>query len=191
MITFDDLQCPYCARMHKQLFPATMERYKDKVRFIYKDFPLEEIHPWALHAAVDASCIATQSPDSYWKYVDYVHEHPEEVAGSEHTPQASFQTLDRIARQMGTVGKLDEAALLACLTKQDDSKVRKSMAEGETLHLDGAPAVFVNGEMINGAVPVEQVWDVIDKALVDAGVQPPAKPQTPAAAPAPAGGTGN
>ena len=58
--SFDDLECPYCSRMHQALFPATLNRYKDKVRFVYKDNPLMEIHPWALRAAVDANCLAAQ-----------------------------------------------------------------------------------------------------------------------------------
>ena len=61
VINFDDLECPYCARMHQELFPATLEHYKDLVRFVYKDDPLSEIHPWAMHAAVDANCLAAQS----------------------------------------------------------------------------------------------------------------------------------
>ena len=61
VINFDDLECPYCARMHSSLFPPTMDRYKDKVRFIYKDDPLTDLHPWAMHAAVDANCLAEHS----------------------------------------------------------------------------------------------------------------------------------
>lgn len=191
VITFDDLECPYCTRMHKQLFPETMARYGDKVRFIYKDYPLSEIHPWAVHAAVDANCLAAQKPESFWQFVDYVHDHPEEMTSEDHNVHFSFTSLDRIARQMGTLAKLDEPALDACINKQDESKVRKSMAEGEALNLEGAPALFVNGELINGAVPMDQVWSVIDSALTAAGVQPPAKPAAPANAPAPASGSGN
>ena len=61
VVSFDDLECPYCAKMHETLFPATLDHYKDQVRFIYKDNPLEEIHPWAVHAAVDANCMAAQN----------------------------------------------------------------------------------------------------------------------------------
>jgi hypothetical protein len=75
VINFDDLECPYCARMHQSLFPPTLERYKDKVRFIYKDDPLVELHPWAMHAAVDANCLAAQSGQVYWTYIDYLHGH--------------------------------------------------------------------------------------------------------------------
>jgi protein-disulfide isomerase len=179
VITFDDLECPYCARMHQQLFPSTLERYKDKVRFIYKDYPLESIHPWAVHAAVDANCLFAQSNATYWKYVDYIHSHPQEMQSDDHNIGYSFLALDRIARQQGTLDKLEMTALNACLDKQDESQVRASMKEGEKLNLEGAPALFIDGEKINGAIPEDQVWMVIDRALQSAGVPlPPPMPQT-------------
>lgn len=174
VINFDDLECPYCARMHTSLFPDTMERYKDKVRYIYKDDPLTDLHPWAMHAAVDANCLATQNADSYWKYVDYVHAHGQEVTGEDRNLQKSFATLDRIAREEATLAKLDGGKLDACLSKQDESQVRASAKEAETLGIDGTPALFIDGERINGALPEEQVWLVIDRALRAAGVEPPA-----------------
>ena len=83
VINFDDLECPYCARMHQSLFPSTLDRYKDKVRFIYKDDPLSENHPWAIHAAVDANCLAAQNAATYWTFVDYLHSHGQEVSGED------------------------------------------------------------------------------------------------------------
>lgn len=186
IINFDDLECPFCARMHQDLFPATLERYKDKVRFIYKDYPLPpEMHPWAMHAAIDADCLGAQSRDAYWSYVDYLHGHEQEINGENRNLPASFAALDRIARQEATLGKLDAAKLDACLAKQDKSAVQASMKEAEALGVEGVPAVFVNGEFIKGgAVPKEQVWMVIDRALRAAGVELPA-------APAQAAGTSN
>ena len=181
VINFDDLECPYCARMHQSLFPATLKRYKDLVRFVYKDFPLTEIHPWAMHASVDANCLAAQSGDVYWNYVDYLHSHGEEVSGPDRNQTRSFAALDRIARQEATVGQLDNAKLDACLQKQDETEVNSSLKEASTLGLEGAPALFINGERINGALPEEQVWMVIDRALRAAGEKP--QPE-PAAAPA-------
>jgi len=181
VINFDDLECPYCARMHQSLFPATLKRYKDLVRFVYKDFPLTEIHPWAMHASVDANCLAAQSGDVYWNYVDYLHSHGEEVSGPDRNQTRSFAALDRIARQEATVGQLDNAKLDACLQKQDETEVNSSLKEASTLGLEGAPALFINGERINGALPEEQVWMVIDRALRAAGEKPPPEP---AAAPA-------
>ena len=186
VINFDDLECPYCARMHQSLFPATLDHYKNKVRFIYKDDPLTELHPWALHAAVDANCLATQSSDTYWVYVDYLHSHGQEITGEDRDLTKSFAALDRIARQQATLAKLDAPRLDQCLSKQDETKVRASAKEADTLGVDGTPALFVDGERINGALPEDQIWLVIDRALRAAGEQPPpeppAQPQSPAGA---------
>ncbi len=181
VINFDDLECPFCARMHESLFPSTMERYKNKVRFIYKDDPLTEIHPWAMHAAVDANCLAAQSGDVYWTYVDYLHSHGQEITGEDRNVTKSFATLDRIARQEATIAKLDEAKLDACLTKQDETQVRASAKEADALGVDGTPALFIDGERIGGAVPEPQIWLVIDRALRAVGEEPPpAAPEQPA-----------
>ncbi|MGA8043721.1 MAG: thioredoxin domain-containing protein [Terracidiphilus sp.] len=182
VINFDDLECPFCARMHETLFPATMDRYKDKVRFIYKDDPLTELHPWAMHAAVDANCLAAQSDNAYWSYVDYLHSHGQEITGSDRNATKSFEALDRIARQQGTLAKLDSAKLDACIAKQDESHVRASALQADALGVDGTPALFVEGERINGAVPQEQLWTVIDRALRAAGEEPPAAVAQPAPA---------
>lgn len=179
VINFDDLECPYCARMHQSLFPSTLERYKGRVRFIYKDFPLTELHPWAMHAAVDANCLAAQNGDVYWSYVDYVHSHGDEVSGADRNPAKSFDALNRIARQEATLAKLDPGKLDACLAAQDETQVRASLKEGDSLKIDGAPAVFVDGERIDGAIPEGQLWLVIDRALSAAGVTPSAAPANP------------
>lgn len=184
IINFDDLECPYCARMHESLFPNTLNRYKDKVRFVYKDDPLTEIHPWAMHAAIDANCLAAQNGDTYWKYVDYLHSHGQEIngQGQDRDVQKSFAALDRIAKDEGTVGKLDSAKLDACIAKQDDSQVKASAKQADALGIEGTPAVFIEGERINGAMPEEQLWLVIDRALRAAGEQPP-PPEKPQAGP--------
>jgi protein-disulfide isomerase len=184
VINFDDLECPYCARLHQSLFPNTMARYKDQVRFIYKDNPLPpEMHPWAMHAAVDSNCLAMQSGDVYWQYVDYLHSHGQEVTGPDRNLPRSYQALDRIARQEATLGKLDTAKLDACLAKQDETEVKQSLHEAEGLRVESAPAVFIDGERVDGAVPEEQLWMVIDRALRAAGEQPPPMPQPAAPAP--------
>jgi protein-disulfide isomerase len=178
VINFDDLECPYCARLHQSLFPATLDRYKNKVRFIYKDDPLVEMHPWAMHASVDANCLAAQSGDVYWTYVDYLHAHGQEVNGEDRNVQKSYAALDRIAQQEARIAKLDPDKLDACMAKQDETQVRASAKEADSLGISGTPAVFVNGERIDGAVPEEQVWMVIDRALRAAGETPPAQPAT-------------
>lgn len=174
VINFDDLECPYCARMHQALFPSTLNRYRDKVRFIYKDDPLTDLHPWAMHASVDANCLAKQSGDVYWTYVDYLHGHGQEITGEDRNIAKSFAALDRIARQEATLAKLDASKLDACLAKQDETQVQASAKEAETLGIDGTPALFVDGERVMGAIPEDQLWIIIDRALRAAGEEPPA-----------------
>ena len=185
VISFDDLECPFCAAMHRELFPETINHYGNLVRFVYKDDPLVEIHPWAMHAAVDANCLAAQNGKAYWNYVDYLHAHGDEVTGTEHNLQKSFATLDRIARDQVAPYKLQSATLDACLSKQDETTIRESMHEADALGVDGTPSLFIDGEHINGAVPASQVWLVIDRALRAAGVQPP--PESAASGPAGSG----
>jgi protein-disulfide isomerase len=186
IINFDDLECPYCARMHSELFPATLNHYQGLVRFIYKDSPLADMHPWAMHASVDANCLAAQSGTVYWSFVDYVHGHSQEVSGDNHDPATSLAALDRIARQEATLGKLDEGALNVCLSKQDETQIKASSKEAEALGLEGTPMLFVNGEKVNGAVPQDMLWAAIDRALRAAGEQPPPMPPpTPMSAPPP------
>ena len=178
VINFDDLECPYCARMHETLFPSTMEHYKDKVRFIYKDDPLTELHPWAMHAAVNGSCLAGQSGNAYWAYVDYLHAHGQEITGPDRNLTKSFASLDRIAREQGALAKVNSAELDACIAKQDETKVKQSAQEADALGVDGTPALFIEGERISGAIPEQQLWRVIDRALRAAGEEPP-PPEAP------------
>ena len=187
VINYDDLECPYCARMHQTFFPDTIERYKDKVRFIYKDDPLTELHPWAMHAAIDANCLAAQSSPVYWDYVDYLHSHGQEINGEDRDVNKSFAALDRVARQMATIARLDDANLNACIAKQDDTQVKASSKEADGLGVNGTPAVFVEGERIEGFVPEQQLWAVIDRALRAAGEQPPAAEPVPGTQAKPAG----
>ena len=184
VVNFDDLECGYCARLHAELFPDTLDHYKSLVRFVYKDDPLTDIHPWAMHAAVDANCLAAQSGDVYWAYVDYLHAHGGEITGSDRDLTKSFAALDRIAHQEATLGKLDETTLNACIAKQDQTQILASAKLAEDLGIQGTPSTYVNGEKVNGgAVPEEEVWMVIDRALRAVGEQPP---PAPGSAPAPA-----
>ncbi len=184
IVNFDDLECPYCARMHAELFPQTLDHYKGLVKVVYKDDPLTEIHPWALHAAVDANCLAAQNSTAYWSYVDYLHTHGEDITGPDRDPAKSKAMLDKAARDEGARGKLNAMTLDSCLTRQDDSAVRMSMKEAEALKIDGTPALFIDGERVSGAQPLPYLWAAIDRALRAQGVTPPPNPEAPASVPA-------
>jgi protein-disulfide isomerase len=175
IVGFDDLECPYCARMHAQLFPALTARYKDQIHIVYRDFPLE-IHPWAMRAAVDINCVATQSPTGYWNLVDYIHAHAAEMGGEEKSLAKANDTLDSLSRDEGKRQKVNAEILNACITKQDDSAIKASIQLGETLGVDATPALFINGEVLEGFAPLEDVYRMIDNALIASGQTPPPPP---------------
>jgi protein-disulfide isomerase len=174
-INYDDFQCPFCSRMHKNLFPELFKEYGDRVVFIYKDFPLAEIHPWATHAAVDANCLASQNNDAYWDFADYIHANQPEV-NKEKGLDSQLAALDRLALQQGQKHSLDGAQLQACMKAQQDDKVKASLREGESLGVEATPTMFVNGEKIDGALPISDIRAVLDRALQQAGVPAPAHP---------------
>ena len=182
VVNFDDFECPFCSRMHQTLFPELLKEYGDRVTFAYKDYPLTEIHPWAVRAAVDAGCLADQSGDAYWDFADYIHANKQEVDKKE-TPTARFEALDKITILQGQKHNLDAAKLEACVKAQNEDAVRASMKEADDLGVNATPTLFINGRKIDGAVPVDEVRAALDSALKDAGLP---VPQHIPAAPTPA-----
>jgi protein-disulfide isomerase len=182
LVNYDDFECPFCSRMHQVLFPEILKEYGDRVTFIYKDDPLDEIHPWAIHAAVDANCLAAQSTDAYWDFADYIHANKSEV-DNEKTPGARLAAVDRIVLQQGQKHNLDEAKLQSCVKAQNEDTVKASMKEAEDLGVNGTPTMFINGQKVDGAVPVAELRTALDSALKDAGLPVPAHaPLAPAPA---------
>jgi protein-disulfide isomerase len=166
-VNFDDFECPYCSRMHQTLFPEIFKEYGDRVTFIYKDDPLTEIHPWALHAAIDANCLAAQNVDAYWDFADYIHANKHEVDSK--PADARFDALDKMTMLQGQKHGLDAATLQSCVKAQNEDAVRASMKEADGLGVNGTPALFINGRKIDGAVPIAEVRAALDAALKDAG----------------------
>ena len=182
VVNFDDFECPYCSRMHQTLFPEILKEYGDRVTFIYKDYPLAEIHPWAIHAAVDANCLATENPDAYWDFADYIHANKRDV-DNEKTNPARFDAIDRMAMLQGQKHNLDVAKLQACVKAQNEDAVRASMKEADGIGVSATPTLFINGQKIDGAVPLNEVRAALDAALKDAGQPVPEHlPPTPAPA---------
>ncbi len=181
-INFDDFECPYCSRMHQTLFPEILKEYGDRVTFVYKDYPLPaDMHPWALHAAVDANCLAAQSGDAYWDFADYIHANQREV-NNEPTPGARFAAVDRITLTQGQKHNLDSTKLQVCVKAQDEGAVKASVKQGDELGINATPTMFINGQKLDGAVPISEVRAALDQALKDAGQAVPDH----AAAPGPA-----
>jgi protein-disulfide isomerase len=184
IVLFDDLECPFCAKMHKQLFPALTERYGNSVHIVYRDFPLS-IHPWAMRAAVDTNCVAAQSTAGYWSLVDYIHVHAAEFGGEEKSVAKANAALDQLALDEAKKQNLRPeqlSAVSACVKKQDETEIKASLKLGETLDIGATPVMFINGEKLEGAYPVQDVFRMVDDALTAEGKTPPPPYVVPVAA---------
>jgi protein-disulfide isomerase len=182
VVVFDDYQCPYCSKFHRTLLD-TLAVYGDRIKVIYKDFPLTEIHPWAERAAIDSQCLASQNGDAYWEFVDGLHLRAKEIAGPSGTPLLKqIEGVDRFATIVGAHHNLDVSALSACIQQQPSQGVQASLKEGLELGLEGAPAVFIDGDRSDGAIPDEDLRVLLNEALTRAGVALPSKSGTSAPA---------
>jgi len=181
VVNFDDFQCPFCSRMHQTLFPGLLKEYGDRVQFVYKDFPLSEVHPWATHAAVDANCLAAQNNEAYWDFADYIHSNQQQVS-SEKTREGEFAALDRLTTEQGQKHNLDQTKLQSCIKGQNEDGIKASVKEGESVGVTATPTLFINGQEMDGALPVNDVRVALDRALQEAGVPVPAHPASSAGA---------
>ena len=172
IINYDDFECPFCARMHSTLMTEILPQYGDKVKIIYKDYPLS-MHPWAKRAANDANCLAKESGPGYWEFADYVHANQRVISGNQKDTQNSFNELDHITLDIGKKNGADATRLQACIKAQPDAALKASVAEGDSIGVNATPTVFVNGQRLEGAVDIEEVKAALNQQLLAAGVQPP------------------
>jgi protein-disulfide isomerase len=171
LVNYDDLQCPFCSRMHATLMEEILPQYGDRIKIVYKDFPLS-MHPWAQHSANDANCLAAENGPAFWEYADYVHANQKTINAAQDV-QKSQAELDRIALDLGKKNGVDMNRLQACLKSQPDGVLKASMAEGESLGLNATPTMFINGQKLEGAVDAEEVKAILNQQLLAAGIQPP------------------
>ena len=153
MIEFSDFQCPFCGRFFTQTLPLIQEQYINagKVKFVYKDFPLESIHPMALPAALAARCAGEQG--KFWEYHDMIFEN-----------QALLS--DSILRQWASDLGLNTANFNSCLDSQKYlSEIRQDLQEGEAAGVRGTPGFLVNGQLISGAQPFSAFQQAIESQL--------------------------
>ncbi len=173
IINYDDFECPFCARMHSTLMSEILPLYGDKIKIVYKDYPLS-MHPWAKHAANNANCLAKESGQGYWEFADYVHANQRAINGSQKDVQNSFNELDHLTLDIGKKNGADATRLQACIKAQPDSAMKASMAEADSIGVNATPTLFVNGERLEGAVDIQEVKAALNQRLLEAGVQPPA-----------------
>jgi len=150
IVEFADFQCPFCARMVPTL-TEIIEKYEGKVRWVYRDFPLREIHPEALPAAVAANCAGAQG-----KYFEMHH------ALFENYRSLGAPLYKDLAGKLG----LNSTQFEACLRDpQMEAEVLRDAQDGQNLGINGTPAYFVNGRKLGGAVDVNEFSRLIDAEL--------------------------
>ncbi|HLI64314.1 MAG TPA: thioredoxin domain-containing protein [Terriglobales bacterium] len=176
IVNFDDFECPFCAHMHHTLMTQILPEYRDKIKIVYKDYPLFQIHPWAQHAANDANCLAQQSAAAYWELADFLHANQRAISASPQQLPASFAEIDRETLNVGINNGADLKQLQACIKAQSDAVVKASVAEGDKVGVNATPTVFINGERLEGAQDADAVRAALNRQLLAAGVQPPAPP---------------
>jgi protein-disulfide isomerase len=153
IVEFSDFQCPYCGKFALETFPQLKKEYIDtgKARFVFRDFPLMNIHPFAQKAAEASECAHDQG--KYWEYADLLFAHQDAL---------SVNNLQQYASDL----HLDTAAFATCLDSgAKAAEVQKDMNEGISYGVKGTPAFFINGEFISGARPYSVFKDAIEKAL--------------------------
>lgn len=171
IVNYDDFECPFCARMHTAILDV-LKQYGDKIKVVYKDYPLSEIHPWADRAAVDSNCLALQNGDAYWDFADYVHTNQSAVTGKDQhrTVPGMQEAVDKVTLDIGRKHSLNVDQLQACIKNQSESAaLKKSVAEASGLDVSATPTMFINGEKLEGAVGEQAVIDMIKKHLQDQG----------------------
>lgn len=151
VIEFSDYQCPYCRKWHTEVFRQLMAAYPDKVRLVYRDFPLTSIHPEAEPAAEAAYCAGEQM--NYFDYQDRL------FSMQYGLDKAAFQ---RYAAEQG----LDMDRFNTCLdTGKFNSKVMANYQYAAKIGISSTPTFFINGIAIVGAQPLEVFQQVIDQEL--------------------------
>jgi protein-disulfide isomerase len=162
IVEFSDYQCPFCKRHFLSTLSALKVNYIDtgKVRYVFRDFPLDSIHPYARKAAEAAHCAGDQG--KYWEMHDTMFTNQEALKPD---------NLLGFARDM----KLDLDAFNACLDSgKHSAAVAKNLADGSAVGIGGTPGFFIgktqqNGTIeamfIKGAQPVAVFNQVIDRLL--------------------------
>lgn len=150
IVQFADFQCPY-SKEEATVFRKLMRKYGDRVRFIYRDFPLDTIHPDATQAALAAECAREQG--KFWAYHDKLYVN---------APGLSFAELLRYSEEVG----LDTRQFETCLVDERyRNKVSEDRAAAERLGLQGTPTFFLNGQRVEGAIPAHIFEGLIEKLL--------------------------
>jgi len=150
IVEFSDFQCPFC-KTATNTIKQVLDKYPEKVRLVFRDYPLASLQPQAPKAHEAARCAGEQS--KFWEYHDVLFER---------SPKMSPQDLKQYAQDLN----LDVAAFNQCFdTGKYKAEVDKDFQEGVGLGLTGTPSFFINGRQVVGAQPLSAFQKVIDGEL--------------------------
>jgi len=159
IVEFGDFECPNCREEARTLRDNVPTQFPTQVRVVFKDFPLEQIHPWAKAAAIVGRCVYHQSPTAFWKYHDWIYEHQAEITSE----NLKTQVTDFASKNTPDV---DGVKLGQCIdSKSTEADVDASLAEGRALHVDATPTVFINGRRLVGNYPWQNLDQIINGEL--------------------------
>ncbi len=149
IVEFSDFQCPYCARGENSI-TQVLEKYGDKVRVVYRDYPL------SFHKNAEISAMASECAEEQGKFW--------EMHGAMFANQQKLAAPDLIETAAG-IG-LNREEFKACLESgKYRAEVQKDFQEGASYGVTGTPAFFINGVMLSGAQPPEAFYKIIDREL--------------------------
>lgn len=150
IVEFSDIQCPFCSRYHDTMLQV-MKNYPDQVRWVFKHFPLDSIHPYARKAAEATECAGEQN--KFWEYTDKLYANQDSL------------NEDYFAKAAAEL-KLDTKKFSSCLSSgKMAAKVEADFKAGQALGVRGTPGSFVNGKSVPGAVPYSSLESMIKEAL--------------------------
>jgi protein-disulfide isomerase len=141
LVEFSDFQCPVCRSLHDVL-RGMLPNYP-QVRVVFKDFPIESLHPWARTAALAGRCAYQQDPKAFWKVYDSIYDQQEIISASN-----AWSKMTDFAMQAG----LNPDGFKACMASPEAAAaVDASRENGQQLEVSSTPTVFVNGRRLVGA----------------------------------------
>jgi protein-disulfide isomerase len=157
LVEFTDFACPYCVRV-VPVVKQVLAKYGDKVRLVFRDFPLTTIHPKAAKASEAAACAGDQG--KFWEYHDRLFS----------TQRLDPAELHQHAVELGLDGKVFDDCYAS---GRHEADWRRDKADGERYGVTGTPSFFINGRFVSGAVPLAQFVQIIDEELSSGRDVPP------------------
>jgi protein-disulfide isomerase len=143
VVEFSDFECPVCRSLH-DVMRGMMKNYP-QVRVVFKDYPIEVLHPWARTAALAGRCAYQQEPAAFWKMYDSIYDNQEIISAE--------NAWMKMAEYAGRAG-LNPDAFRACMASPEaGAAVDASRANGQKLDVNSTPTLFVNGRRLVGADP--------------------------------------